>query len=375
MKALFIHKPGDLHSEVSGGVQLCSKEFLEIIQAASSATKLAAVSVSHNWVYRLRRRLNLGSYLLYRPQECEAALAQALEEFQPTHVFLNKAELIRLAPAIKRLRPQTSVVVMSHGNQSGDDLYEISGLAGGRNSGLGRVKAVWQLGMDIATESHYRHRWIDAVCVMSAEEEVLERWLGARKTLVLPRVIRPAPLNWKPVAGRIGYVGTLDHPPNQVAVERICAEMNRQGTQGVEVRLVGRPAAQGAAFAARYPFVKYLGTLDDESLKSEASSWSLFLNPIFWLSRGASMKLGQALAWELPVLSTRSGIRGYQLDGCEIPVTNDDPIVFVRAVSRILQSKDVLERIQAQVAKVAASSPTIKSLGQQLVGQLEPIGA
>jgi hypothetical protein len=373
VKSLFVHNPSDLHSEVPGGVQICSREFLEIIQAASSATELVAVTVSRNPAWRIRRRLGLGSYLLYRPQECEPTLSQALEAVQPTHVFLNKVELMRLAPLVKRLRPQAVVVLMSHGNQSGDDLYEVTGPAGNRNSGLRRIKAVWQLGQDIVTESYHRNRWVDAVCVMSPEEEVLERWLGARRIIVLPQIIRPSPLKWEPVASRIGYVGTLDHTPNKVALEKICEEISRQRVQGLEIRLVGKPAAQGEAFTARFSFVKYLGGLDDESLRKEASGWSLFLNPIFWLSRGASMKLGQALAWGLPVLSTRSGARGYQLEGGQLPVTNDDPVEFVRELGWIVHTPGEPERIRAQVNMVAASSPTTNSLGQLLASRLKSI--
>jgi len=371
MKSLFVHNPCDLHAEATGGVQLCSREFLEIVQAASSATKLATVAVSRNLIFRVRRRFGLGSYLLFHPRECEPALSQAMNEFQPTHVFLNKAELMRLAPMIKRLRPQAVIVVMSHGNQSGDDLYEISGPAGRKTRGLPHAQAVWQLGLDLRAEAYYRHRWIDAVCVMSSEEQVLERWLGTKRTIVLPRVIHPDPLKWTPVAGRIGYVGTLDHTPNKVALEKICEEFKRQRIQGLEIRLVGRPVMPGEALASQYPFVKYLGPLDAGSLKKEASGWSLFLNPIFWLSRGASMKLGQALAWGLPVLSTRSGTRGYQLDGGQLPVTEDDPVEFVGTVARILQTPGELERIQAQAARVVSCSPTAQSLGQLLAAQLK----
>jgi glycosyltransferase involved in cell wall biosynthesis len=371
VKSLFVYNPCDLDSQVPGGVQICSREFLEIVQAASSATKVVAVAVTRNPTWRIRRRLALGSYLLYHPQECKATLTQAVEEFQPTYIFLNKAELIGLAPMVKRLLPHAVVVVMSHGNQSGDDLYEISGPKGRKRNGFRHAQAVWQLGLDLAAEAYYRHRWVDAVCVMSSEEQVLERWLGARKVVVLSRVIRAAPLKWVPVPGRIGYVGTLDHTPNRVALEQICEEMKRQGAQGLEFRLVGRPVAQGEALAAQYPFVKYLGPLDDETLEKEASAWSLFLNPIFWLSRGASMKLGQALAWGLPVLSTRSGTRGYQLNGGKLPTTRDDPVEFVKAVVLILQTTGEVERIQTQVVRMVASLPTVQSLGQHLSAQLK----
>ena len=165
-------------------------------------------------------------------------------------------------------------------------------------------------------------------------------------------------------------MGTLDHTPNRVALEKVCAEIERQSVQGLELRLVGRPAVAGEAFAARYPFVRYLGVLDDRTLRCEAAGWSLFLNPIFWLSRGASMKLGQALAWGLPVLSTRSGARGYEWKAGRLPLAADDPVEFVGALGRILQTSGETKRIQAEVSVVALSSATTDSLGRRLAEQL-----
>jgi glycosyltransferase involved in cell wall biosynthesis len=359
MKSLFVYLEHDLEAEVPGGIQLCSRQFLEIVEAASSSTSRIAVSISRNWVWRVRRRLRLGSYLLYDPRRCAAGLADALRESQPTHVFLNKAELLRLTPVVKRLRPQATVVLMSHGNQSGDDLYEISGSRGRRNCGLGRLSGIWQLGLDLATESFFRHRSIDAVCVMSPEEEALE-----------PRFIRPEFLEWKPIPGRVGYVGTLDHTPNQVAVEEVCEEISRRGPAGLELRLVGRPERVGHQLSARYPFIHYMGGLNDGALKSEASTWSLFLTPVFWLARGASMKLGRALAWGLPVLSTRAGARGYDLSPGALPLVADDPSEFVATIGQILRQPGEPSRLREEGRRVALGSGDVQALAKQLKAKL-----
>src|SRR5258707_406274 len=109
MKSLFITDPGEIDAETPGGVQICSREFLDIVKAGSSETRRLDISVSRKWIFRVRRRLGLGSYLLYDRKEFTPIIAGALQEFQPTHVFLNKAELVRAAEVIKVMSRQTMV--------------------------------------------------------------------------------------------------------------------------------------------------------------------------------------------------------------------------------------------------------------------------
>ena len=231
---------------------------------------------------------------------------------------------------------------------------------------MSRVRATWQLGVDLATESYYRHRWIDAVCVMSREEETLERWLGAKATVCLPRIVRPSFLEWKLVPGRVGYVGTLEHTPNRVALEEICAIIGETGL-ATELRLVGRPEVIGRELHARYPFVSYLGGLSDADLRAEAATWSLFVNPIFWLARGASMKLGQALALGLPVLTTQSGARGYEAWEGELSVTPDNAVDFVSEMEALLGDAARLEECRRQSVLFANSVATAEELGLRLL--------
>jgi glycosyltransferase involved in cell wall biosynthesis len=366
MNALFLHNPADLDSPIPGGVQLCSREFLEIIRAASTTTTtLLGVSPARDFITRLRRALRLGSYLGFSPgNTCE--LKTVLKEQSISHVFLNRAELLRFAPVIKQIDPTIQVIVMSHGNQTGDDLYEVSGPARRFGRGLKLASATWKLGMDLQTESWHRHRFIDGVVVMSREEEVLERWLGAQRTVVLPRLITPDFINWSPTAGRCGYVGTLDHTPNRVALEKVCVELDRCGDHRIELRVVGGPVEIGRQFAARFTFVNYLGRLDDDALRTEAATWGLFLNPILWLARGASMKLGMALAWGLPVLTTKTGARGYEWSTGDVPVCADSAANFARELVRLLSDPAALVRAKHASELAAQSAPKLHDLASRL---------
>lgn len=365
MKSLFVHDPADLHADIPGGVQLCSQEFLAIVRHASSETRLLPVQVSRAPSWRLRRRLGLGAYLFYNPDEARASFREQAA-FTPTHVFLNRSELVRLGPLAAEIFPGASIVIMSHGNQSGDDLYEAAGPGGRRSTGLARFAAAWRIGLDLTSESRFRHRHVHGVCVMSEEESVLERWLGARRVVVLPRVFASDLLVPGPIPGRIGYVGTLDHTPNRLALEAVCEELVRQGTHGIELRLVGGPAPVADELAARFPFVRVLGRIDDAALRAEAATWSVFINPIFWLSRGASMKLALALGWGLPVVTSRSGARGYEWREGSPCVTDDTPASFVRTTLTLLRDPERLNELRGACVRAAATGPTVAELAGRL---------
>lgn len=370
MRSLFIHAPSDLDAAIPGGVQLCSREFLEIVRAASAETALLPVTVTRSPLWRLRRRLALGSYLLYRPEEIRGPLASAIQSLRPTHIFINRTELARLASLAAELAPAARVVVMSHGNQSGDDLYEAAGPGGRRNRGLVGLTAAWRLGCDLVTESRFRHGPVHAVCVMSDEEAVLERWLGARRTIVLPRIIHPRPLDWQPVPGRVGFVGTLDHTPNRVALQSLCARLATRASSGMELRLVGGPEPFGRELSQAYPFVRYLGRLDNEALQQEVTTWSLFLNPIFWLSRGASMKLAQSLAWAIPALSTAAGARGYRIGAEQVVITDNSAEAFATRINELISNPAQLSALRANLLNHNVRWPTKDSLAEELRARL-----
>ena len=201
---------------------------------------------------------------------------------------------------------------------------------------------------------------------MSEEEETLERWLGAKLTFVIPRVVVPAVLPWTPVRNRVGYVGSLGHPPNKVALTSVCEALARRGA-AVELRLAGGPAATGQSFAARFPFVSYLGPLSEADLEKEASTWNLFLNPIFWLSRGASMKLAKALGCGIPTLTARNGRRGYLYHEAEMISTSADTAqAFADQLITSLASPADLQKVREAILANHAARAGAPEIGTQL---------
>jgi len=373
MKSLFIYNPVDLNAEVPGGVQLCTQEFLKIIESASDTIEYCEVKVSRRLSWRLRRRFHLGSYLFYHPEEARDAIISSLQRTTPTHVFLNRTQLVRLTPLLRQLLPEAQIIMMNLGNQSGDDLYELAGPGGRRTKGLSRLSALWQFGLDVGTESWFRHRYVDAICVMSVEEEAIERWLGTKRTVILPRTVQVESLPRNPQIGRIGFVGTLNHTPNCVALDLVCSVLSQLINSldyPIELRLVGRPETFGQNLAERFKFVTYLGALDESALKEEVSTWVLFLNPIFWLSCGASMKLGKAISWGIPFLTTQSGSRGYELVDAAVLTTPDDPQSFVSQLLTLVSSKVALDEAQRIVDLNQRHGCTIENLSQRLSSRL-----
>ena len=201
-------------------------------------------------------------------------------------------------------------------------------------------------------------------CLAPFEAEI-ERWLGARAVTALPRTI-PArmPLTWTPDPARLGFVGTLDHPPTGDGLQRFLTAFEAIAPPDLRVRIVGGPAAAGRRLAARFQTAEYLGPLDDADLEREAATWSVFVHPLFCWARGCSTKLAVALAWQVPIATTPAGARGYTWREGVLPMA-DTPDAFARLAIELAQPA-AARRARDQVAAVAGSSPTIADVGRTI---------
>src|SRR5205085_203219 len=145
---------------------------------------------------------------------------------------------------------------------------------------------------------------LDAVLCISPFDAELERWLGASNVEWFPRVITRKPLIWNPNGTRIGFVGTLDHVPTIEGLLMFLRKLSESAAGTIRVRVVGGPEHLGRLLKRQFSIVDYLGHLPDDDLRTEASSWSCFVNPIFCLPRGCSTKLATAISWEIPIVTT-----------------------------------------------------------------------
>jgi glycosyltransferase involved in cell wall biosynthesis len=339
-----------------GGAQICTREFQDTLTAAGFDLHVVAVDHDRTIGARVRQRISMRAYPVEWQAEAVDAVVAASHKHAAHTVFLN---LVNLAPMAEALRPRlertAEIVLLSHGLESVDFLHETSGMG----------NAAARLGRLLFLEREQR-RHIDHVVCVNAFEVEIERWLGAAHVDWVPRVIAARePLPWRPRSDRLGYVGTLDHPPNR---DGLCMFLDALAAEPVNpqlrVRLVGGPEESGRTLAARYGAVDYLGPLPDSELDVEAASWSATVHPLFCWARGVSTKLATGMAWGIPIVTTPAGARGYvwREGGPTIAPT---AAACARAALTLLDPSAGLAARQA-VRDAVATSPSVADVAAQL---------
>ncbi|MFZ5783673.1 MAG: glycosyltransferase [Pseudomonadota bacterium] len=295
-------------------------------------------------------------------------IRRTAEEVRPDFVFLNQDSLAAIAPMIRpHLPAQCRIVVLSHGLESTDLLHQVRLREVMPSRHRFRPTIDVLLGRVLHSEQRSR-RSVDAVCAISPFDCDLEQWLGTRNVGWLPRIVEPSPLAWQPAGNRFGFVGTLDHAPNFEGLFEVLGALHQAGAGSTEIRIVGGPSDVGGWFRDKFPMARYLGPLDDEALGREASTWTAFIHPIFCLPRGCSTKLATGMAWQIPIVTTPQGRRGYEWrEGCLLEA--DTPREFVECCLS-LQDGRVANAARADVERVVTSSPSLADVAARMRGLL-----
>jgi glycosyltransferase involved in cell wall biosynthesis len=362
MKALFLTHPDQLRSTIDGGVQLCSQEFHTVIENIPGILlQDYHVPFTRDLSQRAAMKLGLENYSMYDVGKDAPALIEHIRADGIRAVFINMASMVRYARPIKEaFGDKVKTVLLSHGNHSGDFLHLITKPVrptGPMKSFLDKLR----LGLLISTEAEHRVRYLDAVVTLSETERQIENWFGATKTVFLPRRLSPAFLNHRPVPGRIGFVGRLDHPPNSQGLRILLDSFTSGQRNDLEFRLVGAPAGEGMKFEKEYPGLKYLGELDEATLEEEVSSWAFLLNPVWWYSTGASTKLAKAIGWGVPIATTTAGMRGYEWREGEL-LKADNPEEMATLLWQESRNPDRLDHWSRETRKAAVSGLSDRDL-------------
>jgi hypothetical protein len=218
------------------------------------------------------------------------------------------------------------------------------------------------LGEELLEETEQR-RWIDAVLTLSPFEVEMEKWLGGKAVRWLPRTIMEPRLDFRSVDGRVGCVSTLDHPPNHDGLTRLFEELARIGDRNLRFRLIGRPSETGRRLAQIFPFVEYVGALDDDALRLEAATWCCFVHPLFVYAKGCSTKLAVGLGWGLPIATTEFGARGYQWDTSVLPLTRTPAELALSVIERSRVER--FQSLQQQTMVIVAQTPSLETVAQK----------
>ena len=365
--ALFVSNESSLSGR-PGGQQCCTREYLEVVRAAGFAPETLAYPLRLSLPARLRSKLfGRPAYEFGFPPDLPHRIVAAAERAQAQVVFLNLCETAPFAPELRRRLPAaTKLVCLSHGLESVEWLPAVR--QGPAASGPPR-RARRQLADLLLVEAAARPSF-DQVFTLAPFEAEIERWLGARRATWLPRTIPNDPLPWMPVDGRIGFVGTMDHLPTLEALRRFLPELAARHRPGVQLRLVGAPAASAREVAGSFDFVEALGPLDEASLRREAATWACNPQPLFYFAKGASTKLATGMGWRIPLVTSHAGMRGYcWRDGG--PTLAETPAEFAERSIALAFDPALRDAARRAVIRAADSAPTIADVGGLLRAALD----
>ncbi|RXK59448.1 glycosyltransferase [Lacibacter luteus] len=343
-------------SKKEGGVRVCTEEYLELIKKLYDV-EVFKVCYNISFAYRLRVRFGLNVYNDYQPEQYAEQLADEIRKRNVEVVFLNLSNTAPFAAVIKAaFGNKVKVILCSHGNESGDYLHEATRFQG-RTSFFRTSFSSYALGLMLKREALFRQQTLDAVLTVSPVEEALENWLGAKQVLMVSRTVTTQFVERKPIEGFVGFIGDLSHAPNFYGIDEVCKAIALlPAREKINLRIVGAPISVGEQLAASYPFVSYLGYMDNDTLQREVSSWTYFLNPVFYYSRGVSTKLAKAFGWGIPVITTTIGCRGYVWHNGS-PAVAETPTEMANAILQLSTDGECFEKAGRNVKELIASIP------------------
>ena len=185
-------------------------------------------------------------------------------------------------------------------------------------------------------------RMVDQIFAASdVDRRALERLAGV-DAIVVPNAVdtehyrpQPRPANKSPT---LVFGGTMSYRPNVDAVCWFCTEiwpLVRREMGGSQLLIVGRDPAPAVRRLSSGKGIIVTGAVDGE--RSYYARADLFLVPMRF-GGGARLKILQAMAMEVPVLSTTLGCEGIDLPGEAIRIA-DDGERFAAAAVALLRDK------------------------------------
>ncbi len=155
---------------------------------------------------------------------------------------------------------------------------------------------------------------------------------------------------WRAPAGaRLLYTGSVSYGPNAEAVAHFARDILPLVASAVpEARLLvtgGLPAALPPG--VQHPGVTLTGWLSDEVLEALYRGSRACVVPLL-SGTGTRIKILEALARGVPVVSTSKGAEGLAVVDGEHFLIADEPAAFARATIRLLRDPDFAERLGAR---------------------------
>lgn len=177
----------------------------------------------------------------------------------------------------------------------------------------------------------------------------LRRWLPRLPAEYVPSGVNldERPICFNPqAADEVLFIGSYQHPPNIEGALWLAREvwpLVQAARPGARLTLAGRaPPPEIRALAN--DMISVPGTLDD--LRPCYARASLMAAPIFWGS-GVRIKILDALAYGLPLVTTRMATEGLDLIDGQSALFAEEPAEFAAAILRLLDDRGLRARLGA----------------------------
>ena len=192
--------------------------------------------------------------------------------------------------------------------------------------------------------------------VTGAEGDLLRTLVSGLDTVELPNVhgVRTTPVPGPAGRADLLFIGGYRHRPNVDAVSWFTDEvlpLVRRHEPARFIALGANPPAAMQALASDTVVIP--GYRNDVSADFDAAR--VFVAPLRY-GAGMKGKLGQAMAFGLPVVTTSVGAEGMGLVDGEHVLVADDPEAFAEAVLRLYRDDELWERLSAGARELAAET-------------------
>lgn len=213
------------------------------------------------------------------------------------------------------------------------------------------------------------------VTLSQPDADALKRWLPRLRVEYVPAGISLAewPVCFSRAANdHVLFVGNYAHPPNLEGALWLAREvwpLVLRARPQARLTLAGR-APPPAITALASPSIAVPGTRDD--LRPLYASASLVAAPIFWGS-GVRIKLLEALACGLPVVSTALAAEGIDLRDGASALFAERPAEFAAAIVRLLADPALRERLGAAGRSIAERDYDWARVGDRLAALYDSV--